>query len=192
MQNQGIIKQLWEADSQKIISEIPEFFFKFLKAFFTSRFFNNFIFFAKYFSIILSVVLFLSIILLIIASKKFEEIRKFWWKNINIIPKTRYQIKWAAIERRLAAKQEAEYKLAVIEADKIIDNVLFLIGYKGNTLGDKLKKMNVGQLVCLNDIWEAHKLRNRIVHYPDERVTINEAVDAAGKFKKALEELSVL
>lgn len=189
---QIMVEQISNINTQEIVSNAPKKIVSWTYSFFTSRFFYNFVFYAKVFFIILSVILLLSIMLLIIASKKFEEIRKFWWKNINVIPKTSYQIKWARIESRIKTRREAEYKLATIEADKIIDNILFLIGYKGNTLGDKLKKMNIGQLSCLDEIWEAHKLRNRIVHYPDEHVTIDEAEDAIKKFRRGLEELNVL
>lgn len=192
MQKQSLFERFSEINFQKAVSDAFKKAIFWFEQFFKSRFFNNFIFYAKAFSIILSIILLITIILLFAASSPIERFRKYWWKNVKPLPKTKYQLNWAKIERRISSKQEAEYKLAVIEADKIIDNILFLIGYKGNTLGDKLKKMNRGQLACLDDVWEAHKLRNRIVHYPDERVSFSDAEDAIAKFKKGLEELGVL
>lgn len=178
----------------KYISELPAKIINWLVSFYYSQFLKDFLFYAKAFAVILSIILFIAIILLFIALKPIEKFKKFWWGSLTLkaIPKTRYQMKWSKIERRMASRQEAEYKMAVIEADKLIDKVLFLMGYKGDTLGDKLKLMNRGQLESLDNVWVAHKLRNRIVHNPDEEISLDEAEDAIEKFKKALEELEVI
>jgi hypothetical protein len=57
-----------------------------------------------------------------------------------------------------------DWKLAIIEADIILDDVLKQRGYVGNSLGERLKSISPGQLSTLNDAWEAHKIRNRIAH----------------------------
>jgi len=190
MQN---IEQISKIDAQKYVAEAPKKFFEIMEQFFKSRFFDYFIFYAKIFSIILSAILIVSIILLFFKSEPIKELKKsLIGTGAKSIPKNRTQIAWAKIQKRLATKNEAEYKLAVIEADKILDNLLGLIGYKGGTLGEKLKSMSVIQLSCLDEIWQAHKIRNKIVHNPDEKISLTEAEDAIEKFKKGLEELSAL
>ncbi len=57
-----------------------------------------------------------------------------------------------------------DWKLAIIEADIILDDVLKKHGYIGNSLGERLKSISEEQLKSLNDAWEAHKIRNRIAH----------------------------
>jgi hypothetical protein len=57
-----------------------------------------------------------------------------------------------------------DWKLAIIEADIILDDLLKQHGYAGNSLGERLKSVSPRQLNTLNDAWEAHKIRNRIAH----------------------------
>ena len=57
-----------------------------------------------------------------------------------------------------------DWKLAIIEADIILDDLLKKRRYAGNSLGERLKSISPRQLNTLNDAWEAHKIRNRIAH----------------------------
>lgn len=57
-----------------------------------------------------------------------------------------------------------DWKLAIIEADIILDGILKKKGYAGNSLGERLKSISPQQLSTLNDAWEAHKIRNNIAH----------------------------
>ncbi len=57
-----------------------------------------------------------------------------------------------------------DWKLAIIEADIILDDVLKKHGYAGNSLGERLKSISPNQLESLSSAWEAHKIRNRIAH----------------------------
>lgn len=57
-----------------------------------------------------------------------------------------------------------DWKLAIIEADIILDGLLKQRGYAGNSLGERLKSISSNQLGSINDAWEAHKIRNRIAH----------------------------
>jgi len=57
-----------------------------------------------------------------------------------------------------------DWKLAIIEADIILDDVLKQCGYVGNSLGERLRTITPSQLSSIDDAWEAHKVRNRIAH----------------------------
>lgn len=100
--------------------------------------------------------------------------------------------KWERIEKRLKSPQEAETKLAIIEADKFFDDILKRCGYSGKDMGGRLKKVNSSQVSNIDDIWKAHKVRNNIVHDTDYRLTEFEAENSVRAYKKALEELEVL
>lgn len=73
----------------------------------------------------------------------------------------------------------------VMEADKVIDMLLDVLGYEG-TFGEKLKRAGP-RLVNEQDVWDAHKLRNRIAHEPDVTVTDAQARRAVRSFKRALD-----
>jgi hypothetical protein len=57
-----------------------------------------------------------------------------------------------------------DWKLAIIEADIILDETLKQRGYLGTSLGERLKSISGAQMGTINDAWEAHKVRNRIAH----------------------------
>lgn len=80
-------------------------------------------------------------------------------------------------------------KGSVLEADKLLDRALTLKGYSGN-LGEKLKKANA-VFSSVNDVWHAHKLRNRIAHELNVKISQNEARQTLSYFKKALQDLGI-
>lgn len=57
-----------------------------------------------------------------------------------------------------------DWKLAIIEADIILDEILKDAGYLGASLGERLKSINPSQLESLDDAWQAHKVRNLVAH----------------------------
>jgi len=70
-----------------------------------------------------------------------------------------------------------DWKLAIIEADIILDDILKKRGYAGNSLGERLKSISPQQLSTLNDAWEAHKIRNRIAHDGEDFVLTKHIAD---------------
>lgn len=57
-----------------------------------------------------------------------------------------------------------DWKLAIIEADIILDGILKERGYAGSSLGERLRSITPSQLSTIDDAWEAHKVRNKIAH----------------------------
>ncbi len=72
---------------------------------------------------------------------------------------------------------------AILEGDKLLDLLLEKRGYTG-TLGEKLKKAD-RQLECIQEVWSAHKLRNRIAHEFDVKIEPRDAKRALASYKKA-------
>lgn len=86
-------------------------------------------------------------------------------------------------------KQESDSAKAVMAADILLDKVLKRKGYKGS-LGEKLKKA-APLFSSNNDVWFAHKLRNRLAHELHAEVSSVEASKALQAFKRALQDLGV-
>jgi hypothetical protein len=85
-----------------------------------------------------------------------------------------------------------DWKLAIIEADILLDNILIEHGYGGNSLGDRLKSISPESLSTLNDAWEAHKVRNRIAHDgADFVLTRRLAVETIGRYQRVFNEFGV-
>jgi len=99
---------------------------------------------------------------------------------------------WDKIIGRLEAGLESEYKLAVIEADNLLDGIIKRIGFGGETLADRLDQITSATLTNLDQVREAHKLRNTIVHDPDYRLTLDQTRRTLDIYEKALSDLQAL
>jgi len=149
----------------------------------------------KLFFLFFSIFLIISIIIVIWQSRPFlQESWLMTFKGVDVPALTlgKLRRKWQVIEKRLASRDESNYKLAVIEADKLLDNLLERAGYSGKSLGDRLKRLTPAQLSNLDALWQAHKLRNNIVHDIEAEVRLHEAQQAVEAIKKALEELEAI
>jgi hypothetical protein len=78
--------------------------------------------------------------------------------------------------------------LAIIDADKLLDEALRKHHFKGKTMGERL--VSAQRILSDNDaVWYAHKLRNRLVHEPNVRLKKREAQTALAGFKQGLRDL---
>jgi len=98
---------------------------------------------------------------------------------------------WAKISKRLEAGKEAECKLAIIEADGLLNDIFKKMGYGGETMGEILKQLDSAVLPDIDQIWEAHKTRNNVVHDPDYKLTLDQAKKVLGIYEKALRDLEM-
>ncbi|OGN02689.1 MAG: hypothetical protein A2655_03190 [Candidatus Yanofskybacteria bacterium RIFCSPHIGHO2_01_FULL_43_42] len=100
--------------------------------------------------------------------------------------------RWDEIQKHLNSTKEAEWKFAVIEADSLVDYILKSSGYPGDTMGDRLKNIDKTQIVTLDGLWEAHKIRNRLAHDVSYFLRYGEAKRAVQLYEKTLKELNAL
>ncbi len=99
---------------------------------------------------------------------------------------------WQKIKMRLDTGLESEHKLAVIEADSILDDTLKKSGFAGETLGEMLEKLTEATVTNLSDVIGAHKIRNNVVHDPDYQMSLDEAHYAIQAYEKALTDLQAI
>ncbi|MBI2124014.1 MAG: hypothetical protein HYU04_02150 [Candidatus Wildermuthbacteria bacterium] len=83
--------------------------------------------------------------------------------------------KWKNVVKRLETASEEEYKLAVLEADGMLDQALKRMNFAGDTLTDRLQKVSTGIIANLSEVRQANAIRNNIVHDPNYRLTLSEA-----------------
>lgn len=96
---------------------------------------------------------------------------------------------WAELLARVSTPEGMV--LAVIDADKLLDEALKKHRYKGKTMGERLVSAQ-RQLSDNDAVWYAHKLRNRLVHEPNIRLKKSEAKNALAGFKLGLRDLGAL
>jgi hypothetical protein len=82
-------------------------------------------------------------------------------------------------------------KLAVMEADKLLDGVLKSMMMPGDTMAERLKAAQY-KYPNLQKVWWAHKLRNQFAHDSSSEITQRQAATALKDFESALKTLKVL
>ena len=96
------------------------------------------------------------------------------------------------IMKRLESNNEGEYKLALIEADTIIDTTLKKAYIAGDTLDDKLAKVTPTVIPNIAELKKAHEVRNKIVYDPDYKLSGTEARKILSEYEAALRALDLI
>jgi len=96
--------------------------------------------------------------------------------------------KWQEVERLV---DQSRSKEAIFEADKLLDFVFHKINLRGETFADRLKAAEK-ILTNYQDLWTAHKLRNKLAHELDFQPSFREAQRAIDTFDQAIRRLSNL
>jgi hypothetical protein len=100
--------------------------------------------------------------------------------------------KWQKVLSRLETANEAEYKLAVIETDSLLNDILLRMGFRGETLGDRLKNLTPAIIPNLHDVTRAHQTRNNVVHDPDYRLSLDETRKTLEIYEAAFRNLDLI
>lgn len=104
-------------------------------------------------------ILILFLIGVLIVSER-KPIKHGWQAQVN----TELQ----SLNERANKKEFQNLKSCLIDSDSLLDHVLKERKIEGNTMGDRLKKAK-GRFPRdqYEDIWTAHKMRNKLIHEID-------------------------
>lgn len=150
----------------------------------------------KYLIGVYVLVVFVDIILLLFQRGVAGNVRQILY-GMNLPPeittkKAKLKARWDKIRKRLESGNEADYKVAIIEADSVIDDLIRRIGYKGENMIERIKDIPGGQLDRIEEIKEAHEIRNRIIHEEKFEVSRKTAEEALAKYEHLLRHFEVL
>lgn len=103
----------------------------------------------------------------------------------------RFRRAWLGIEQQLQKGNDASYQLCILNADKLLDKALRERGFKGETMGERMKAAgSIWQNA--NVVWSAHKIRNRIAHETNVALTYEETRRALACFKQGLKDVGAI
>ncbi|KKU50063.1 MAG: hypothetical protein UX71_C0002G0034 [Parcubacteria group bacterium GW2011_GWA1_47_10] len=101
--------------------------------------------------------------------------------------------KWEKVLELSRSSHQSDWRLAIMEADIMLEEALRKKGYVGESVGDILKSFEPGDFLSLDAAWEAHKIRNRIAHSGgDFELSEREARRVITLFESTLKELEVI
>ncbi len=121
-----------------------------------------------------------------------NRVRRFFAsRSFDVRDRKGMQRRWAEIAVMLDQPGELNRKMAVLEADKLLDTALKSLAMSGETLGERLKFAQY-KYPELRDVWWAHKVRNQLAHEASYHLDAGLAKSALRAFEKALKRLGAI
>jgi len=101
--------------------------------------------------------------------------------------------RWQKVLDHVHSDNPSDWRLAIIEADNILEEMVTKIGYKGENLGEKLKSVEPSDFNTLQEAWQAHKVRNKIAHEGlNFQIDHREAKRVVAQFEKVFKEFEYI
>lgn len=79
-------------------------------------------------------------------------------------PEQRENKRWKHVQELIATNNPNDWRMAVLEADSILEDLTIAMNIPGNSLGERLKSIEPSDFLTLQNAWEGHKVRNQIAH----------------------------
>lgn len=97
--------------------------------------------------------------------------------------------KWQEVQAHINSPNPSDWRLAILEADIMLGEILEKMGYQGDSIGDKLKGIEKSDFLTLDDAWEAHRVRNQVAHEgSDFQLNDRDAKRIIGLYQKVFSE----
>lgn len=157
-------------------------------------FFDHSIFWSvtKFFLFVYVAVLFVDVVLLLLLKGVSSDLKAvLYGAERPLISQNKLIKRWEAIKDRLETGNASQYKVAVLEADALADEILGGIGYQGTTMADKFEQVRGGQLETKDLLVEAHEARNQIIHDPNLALSREDAQRYLDHFQKFFDEVEL-
>ena len=74
------------------------------------------------------------------------------------------QTRWTDIQAHFQSQNSTDWRMAIIDADSMLEDLITGMGYQGTNFGEKLKSMSHANFPSLDAAWHVHKLRNTLAH----------------------------
>ncbi len=79
-------------------------------------------------------------------------------------PQQRENKRWKHVQELIASNNPNDWRMAVLEADSMLEDMTLAMKVPGDSLGERLKAIEPSDFLTLQNAWEGHKIRNQIAH----------------------------
>jgi len=116
------------------------------------------------------------------------------YEFISYKPLTNKKIKekWKSINLRLSSDLEGDHKLAILETTKIFNDALELMGYRGETLEEKINQIPPEILENINEVKGALRVYKNIVDDPAYKLKKETARQIILTYEKIFKNLNLI
>ncbi len=99
---------------------------------------------------------------------------------------------WERVLDYTESLSESDWKLAIVEADIMLGELLEKLSVPGDTIGDKLKVIEKSDFTTLDKAWDAHKVRNQIAHESGFRLSQRETRRVVDLYRSIFDEFEMI
>lgn len=99
---------------------------------------------------------------------------------------------WERVLKLVGSDNPNDWKLAIIEADKILEMVVNTFSVPGDNMGEKMKNIERGDFQSIDEAWQAHKVRNRIAHENNFHLSQRDTRLAINSYEKVFQEFDFI
>lgn len=100
-------------------------------------------------------------------------------------------LRWDRIQEEAHSDSEHAWRVAILEADIMLGDLLDRLGLRGETIGDKMRSADRADFRTLDLAWEAHRFRNQIAHEGDAReISAREVSRIIGLYERVFQEFN--
>lgn len=100
--------------------------------------------------------------------------------------------RWRLITKRFSLGTPESMRIAVIEADALVDAALKDMDLPGEHLADRLSNLEADEIKSLEGVWRAHRFRNDLVHTPGFALSPGDAKATLDNYEAFLKEIAAL
>ncbi len=119
--------------------------------------------------------------------------RKLYYPDVVMTQEVVGNPKWDRILDLSDSLNENDWRLAIIEADIILAELLEKMQLPGETIGEKMKMIEKSDFNTIDNAWETHKTRNAIAHQGGNfALTQREAERIIALYQSVFEEFQVI
>lgn len=113
-------------------------------------------------------------------------------RKSTVIDVEKYRCKWLEIENSIDKSNPQTFVLGILKADSLLDKALREKGVAGKTMGERMRSMK-GKWTKENDLWTAHKIRNKLAHESDSfTIDYKQTRAALAQFKQGLKDMGAI
>ncbi len=137
----------------------------------------------------------------IYAFLRYVEVSEQETKNVDVAEEAWRQLygshtgndRWTEIQQHISSDSPADWKVAIIEADIMLEKMLDEKGFAGQTIADQLRSASPTNFTTIQDAWAAHKIRNKVAHGSEDFVlTYKIARETITQYRRVFEEFGVI
>lgn len=103
-----------------------------------------------------------------------------------------YAEQWRKILEQSAANPPESFRMAIVSADALVDEMLKEAGFAGAGMAERLGRLNGLGVRHLNGVFRAHRIRNELAHASEFTLSPKDAMRVLGLYERFLKEVKVL